>query len=129
MSRRRARSWNSRVHATTRPSPRRLGFRVALAAGILVLAGGMLLSVERGSRARRLSDQLSALDRQTTEARSRLADAMRRMDSLSSRERIVAAAARLGLHPASDADITFLRADTASVTTRGSEPAARRKIP
>ena len=95
-----------------RPAPRRLGFRVGLAAGLVVLAGGMLLSVERGSRARRVSDRLSALDRQTVEARARLGDAVRRLDSLSSRERIVVAAARLGLHPANDADITFLRADS-----------------
>lgn len=97
-----------------RPARGRLAFRVGLAGGLVVLAGGMLLSVERGSRARRLSDRLSALDRQTVDVRARLADGMRRLDSLSSRERIAAAAARLGLHPASDADITFLRVDSAA---------------
>jgi len=111
------------VSRRRRPAPRRLGFRLGLAAGLVVLAGGMLLSVERGSRARRVSDRLSALDRQAVDARARLTDAMRRLDSLSSRERIVVAAARLGLHPASDADITFLRSDSSAAD--GAAPHAR----
>ncbi len=98
-----------------RPAPRRLGFRMGLAGGLVALAAGMLLSVERGSEARRLSGRLSALDRQTIDMRARLTDGMRRLDSLSSRERMLVAAGRIGLHPADDSDITFLRADTARV--------------
>ena len=41
--------------------------------------------------------------------RSRVAEAMRRLDSLRSRDRITREAQRLGLRPASDEEITFLR--------------------
>lgn len=95
--------------AIRRRSPRRMAYRLALAVGLLALAGGMLRAVERGAEARALSGRLTSIDRQTVEERARLADAMRRLDSLSSRDRILIAAGRLGLHPASDADITFLR--------------------
>jgi len=95
--------------AARRKSPRRTAYRVAVAAGVVALAGGMLRSVERGSEARQVSRRLSEIDRQTVEARARLTDAVRRVDSLSSRDRILTASRRLGLHPPSDADISFLR--------------------
>lgn len=95
--------------AARRRSPRRTAYRVAVAAGVVALVGGMFRSVERGSEAREVSRRLNEIDRQTVEARARLTDAMRRVDSLSSRDRILAASARLGLHPPSDSDISFLR--------------------
>ena len=83
---------------------RRIGIGVTLAA----LAGGMTAAVQRGSEARRLSEEISALEAEEARARARVADAMRRVDSLASRDRIERAAARLGLRPASDEEITFL---------------------
>ena len=85
---------------------RRIGYAVTLAA----LAGGMTAAVQRGSEARELSDEISRLESREAHARARVAEAMRRVDSLASRDRIERAAARLGLRPASDEEITFLRA-------------------
>ena len=84
---------------------RRMGVGVTLAA----LAGGMTAAVQRGSEARELSDEISALETEEARARARVAEAMRRVDSLASRDRIERAAARLGLRPASDEEITFLK--------------------
>lgn len=88
---------------------RRWGRRLFVAASVGVLVAAMAASVERGSEARRLSEEIGRLERQEAVARARLAEAMRRVDSLSSRGRITRAAAGLGLHPASDEDITFLQ--------------------
>lgn len=88
---------------------RRWGRRLGLAASGAVLAGGMLTSVERGSEARELSQEISGLETAEARSRARVADAMRRLDSLTSRERIGREAAALGLRPASDEEITFLR--------------------
>lgn len=84
---------------------RRIGVGVTLAA----LAGGMTAAVERGSEARQLSDEIAALEAEEARTRARVAEAMRRVDSLASRDRIERAAARQGLRPASDEEITFLR--------------------
>lgn len=88
---------------------RRWAWRVFVGATALALGGSMLAAVERGSEARRLSDEIDRLEQREAVTRGRLADAMRRVDSLSSRDRIARAAARLGLRPASDEEITFLR--------------------
>jgi hypothetical protein len=99
-----------------RPTAAQVGFRLSLAAGFVALAAGMLLSVARGAQARRTSERLSAIERQTVDVRARLTEGMRRLDSLGSRERILAAAAKLGLHPASDSDISFLRVEDAGAS-------------
>ena len=80
---------------------------IVLAGGVLV--AGMAAAVERGSRARDLSEEITELERRSVALRSRVAEAMRRLDSLRSRERITREAGRLGLRPASDEEITFLR--------------------
>lgn len=83
-----------------------------------VLVAGMATAVERGSRARELSGEITELERRGTALQSRVAEAMRRLDSLSSRERITREARRMGLRPASDEEITFLREPTGA----GEEP-------
>lgn len=88
---------------------RRWGRRLVVAASAAALAGAMLTAVDRGSRARELSEEISRLEREEARARSRTAAAMRRLDSLTSRDRIAREAAELGLRPASDEEITFLR--------------------
>lgn len=80
---------------------------VLASAGVLV--GGMATAVERGSTAREISEEITELERRGTALQSRVAEAMRRLDSLRSRERILREARRLGLRPASDEEITFLR--------------------
>lgn len=89
---------------------RRWGRRLFVGLSVAVLAGAMVTAVERGGEARRLSEGIGRLEQEQAMARSRLAAAMRRVDSLTSRERIARAAARIGLRPASDEEITFLRA-------------------
>lgn len=76
---------------------------------VLVLAGAMRAAVERGAEARRLSDEIDRLQEREAVARARVARAMREVDSLSSRDRIARAVSRLGLRPAGDEEITFLR--------------------
>lgn len=88
---------------------------------VVGLAGAMRAAVERGSEARRLSDEIDRLEMRESVARGRVARAMRKVDSLSSRDRIARAVERLGLRPASDEEITFLRdADAAEAERRGS---------
>lgn len=88
---------------------RRWGRRLGAALSVAVLAGGMVTAVERGSKARDLSEEITRLEHDEARARARVAAAMRRLDSLSSRDRISREARRLGLRPASDDEITFLR--------------------
>lgn len=90
---------------------RRWARRAFVAATSVALAGAMLAAADRGSEARRLSDEIDRLEQREAVARGRVAGAMRRVDSLSSRDRIARAASRLGLRPASDEEITFLRVD------------------
>lgn len=99
---------------------RRWGRRLVLGVSAAVLAGAMLTSVERGSRARSLSEEITSLERERARERSRVAAAMRRLDSLASRERIARAAAELGLRPASDEEITFLRETVSGTEGKGS---------
>lgn len=99
---------------------RRWGRRLVLVVSAAVLTGAMLTSVERGSRARSLSEEITRLERERDRARGRVAAAMRRMDSLASRERIAREAAELGLRPASDEEITFLREAAFGTEGKGS---------
>lgn len=90
---------------------RRWGRRAFVAATSVALGGAMLAAADRGSEARSVSDEIDRLEQREAVARGRVAGAMRRVDSLSSRDRIARAASRLGLRPASDEEITFLRSD------------------
>lgn len=76
---------------------------------VLALAAAMRAAVERGGEARRLSDEIDSLQEREAVARGRVARAMRRVDSLSSRDRIARVGSLLGLRPAGDEEITFLR--------------------
>lgn len=92
-----------------RRSGRRLRRRLLLLAGAAALAGGMATAVARGSAVRSLEEEIARLEEEISEARMRLLGAMRTVDSLTSRERILRAADPLGLRPADDDEITFLR--------------------
>lgn len=95
----------------------RLRFRRWLRVGSLVVAGGVLVAgmaagVERGAAARELSGEIGEFERREVGVEVRISEGMRRVDSLRSRERITREAKRLGLRPASDEEITFLRETT-----------------
>lgn len=87
--------------------------RLPLGLALMALGIGMTVAVGRGSEARDLTETLASVERESAAQRARVAKAMRRLDSLTSRERIEAAAAELGLRPADDEEIIFLRADAA----------------
>lgn len=97
------------TRARTRFRIRRWIRRLFVGTSLAVLVIAMGTSVERGSEARRLSEEISRLEGEEARLRARVAEAMRRVDSLTSRDRIARAAKRLGLRPASDEEITFLR--------------------
>lgn len=88
---------------------RRLAGRLLFVAGVLALAAAMVKAVGRGSEVRRITEEISRLEQRSEAAGNRVNAAMRRVDSLTSRSRLLREARRLGLRPASDEEITFLR--------------------
>lgn len=97
------------MSARWRQRIRRMGRRLFFVLSVAALAVAMGAAVDRGGEARRLSEEISRLEREEAMARAQVAGLMRRVDSLASRDRIAREAARLGLRPASDEEITFLR--------------------
>jgi len=93
---------------------------VGLPLGLLVIS--MFVSIRRGSRGVEISEGLADLGRQEQTMRDRMASEMIRTDSLESRERILTAAAALGLRPATEREIRFL-------PSAGGGPASRREAP
>jgi len=100
----------------------RLGRRIAAVFSVAALGAGMLTAVDRGDEGRRHSARIERLEAEADAARSRVAEAMRRVDSLTSRERIGREARALGLRPASDEEITFLRDAGAEPDEDAGEP-------
>lgn len=88
---------------------RKMARRLFVGLSAAVLLAGMAVSVDRTSEARRLSREISELEREAEAARARVAEESRRLDSLTSRERILRRAKSLGLRPADDDEIVFLR--------------------
>ena len=76
---------------------------------LLILAVAMTSAIRRGGEARRISHDLDQLSASERVVREQLAAQVWRADSLASRGRITEAAADLGLRPARDHEITFLR--------------------
>lgn len=76
--------------------------------GALVVALSMATTVRRGAQARLLSREVEALGRAEEVTRTQLRQTLARVDSLSSRGRILRAASELGLRPATDREIVFL---------------------
>lgn len=83
--------------------------RLFVVASFAALVGGMVAAVDRGSEARRLSREIQRLEQDAAAAEARIGREMRRLDSLTSRGRILREAAETGLRPAEDDEITFLR--------------------
>jgi cell division protein FtsL len=81
---------------------------VQLAALALLLVASMLVSLRRTAGGRKLSESLNALAREEVVLRTQLAEELVRVDSLSSRERILEVAAGLGLRSPEDREIINL---------------------
>lgn len=82
--------------------------RVILLLALAALSTSMLAAVRRSSEARRLSTELEVLERAAGTARSELAEAMVRADSLSSRSHVMQVGASLGLRPAAETEFEWL---------------------
>lgn len=83
--------------------------RLFVVVSFAALVGGMVTAVDRGSEARRMSREIRQLQQDASTAEARIGRQMRRLDSLTSRGRILREAAEMGLRPAEDDEITFLR--------------------
>ena len=86
---------------------------------LLILAVAMTSAVRRSAEARAISDELGRLSVDEKVVREQLAAETLRADSLGSRARIQAVAGNLGLRPARDQEITFLREVDVATVDRG----------
>lgn len=103
------------------------GRRLFVAISVGALLAGMATAVERTSDARSLSREIGRLEQQADAAHARVGRQMRRLDSLTSRDRILEAARRLDLRPATEDEITFLREAAADrADGSGDEPGGQR---
>lgn len=70
--------------------------------------GSLIVSVDRTAEGRKLAESINELRREEEVLRIRQSEEFVRVDSLSSRERILVAAARFGLRPATDDEVLHL---------------------
>jgi hypothetical protein len=68
----------------------------------------LVVSVQRTAEGRRLAESINQLRSEELVLATRLSEELVRVDSLSSRERILLAASRFGLRPAADDEILHL---------------------
>lgn len=84
------------------------GVRAAVVLSLAALLVSMVLAVRRASEVRETADRMDRLRRELNETRERVARAARRVDSLSSRKRVVESAERMGFHIPSDSEVRLL---------------------
>ena len=89
-----------------RPGTRRRQLLVAGCASAVI--GSLFLSVDRTGEGRRLAESINELRREEELLTLRQSEELLRVDSLSSRERILVAAARFGMRPAADDEVLHL---------------------
>jgi hypothetical protein len=76
--------------------------------GLTLVALSLLVSVRRTAEGRRIAASINELREEEQVLLTRLSYELVRVDSLSSRERILVSAAPLGLRPATDDEILHL---------------------
>jgi len=79
-----------------------------LSACATVVVGSLVLAVDRTAEGRKLAESISELSREEEMLLIRQSEELVRVDSLSSRERILIAAARYGMRPARDDEVVHL---------------------
>jgi hypothetical protein len=79
-----------------------------MAVSLAAVVGSLIASVNRTANGNRLAESINGLRREDEVLRTRLSEELVRVDSLSSRDRIVIAAARLGMRPATDDEVVHL---------------------
>jgi hypothetical protein len=75
---------------------------------VSAVIGSLILSVDRTGEGRKLAESINELRREEEVLKIRQSEELLRVDSLSSRERILVAAARFGLRPATDDEVLHL---------------------
>jgi len=100
------RSANRRSRRRRRPGARRRQLIVAVS--ILAVVASLIGSVNRTANGNRLAESISDLRREEEVLRTRLSEELVRVDSLASRDRILVAAARFGMRPATDDEVVHL---------------------
>ena len=89
-----------------RPGTRRR--QLVVAGCVAAVVGSLVVSVDRTARGRQLAESLTELRTEEEVLRIRQSEELVRVDSLASRERILVAAARFGLRPATDDQVVHL---------------------
>lgn len=98
----------SRKRSRRRPRPGARRRQLALAGCASAVVGSLILSVDRTAEGRKLAESINQLSREEQLLRIRQSEELVRVDSLSSRERILIAAAQFGLRPARDDEVVHL---------------------
>jgi hypothetical protein len=76
--------------------------------GVSAVVGSLIGSVDRTGDGRKLAESINELRTEEEVLRIRQSEELVRVDSLASRERILVAAARFGLRPATDDEVVHL---------------------
>jgi hypothetical protein len=76
--------------------------------GVSAVVGSLIVSVDRTGDGRKLAESINELRTEEEVLRIRQSEELVRVDSLASRERILVAAARFGLRPATDDEVVHL---------------------
>jgi hypothetical protein len=79
-----------------------------LAGCVSAVVGSLIVSVDRTAEGRKLAKSINDLRREEALLLIRQSEELVRVDSLSSRERILVAAARFGMRPATDDEVLHL---------------------
>jgi hypothetical protein len=81
---------------------------LVVAGCVSAVVGSLVVSVDRTARGRQLAESITELRTEEELLRIRQSEELVRVDSLASRERILVAAARFGLRPATDDQVVHL---------------------
>lgn len=122
MSRRRHRSARSRGGVRRSRRAGTIRRRLILGTAALTIPVGLLFSVRRTSDGTRLAEALGELRREESLLQEQLSYEIMRVDSLSSLQRITAAAAGLGLREADDDEIIHVADVAESPSSSGGGP-------
>jgi len=79
-----------------------------MAVSLAAVVGSLIASVNRTANGNRLAESISDLRKEEEVLRTRQSEELVRVDSLSSRDRILVVAARLGMRPARDDEVVHL---------------------
>lgn len=101
------------------------GTTIVLAASVAALVGSMFVAVRRDGAAREVIAATDSLRERMQSAREALNREVRRADSLSSRQRILRAAGRMGFRAPADTEVRFLPEVTRDTTEDETERSRR----